>query len=328
MGMAGRFWFSGEGLTVIWSGKASGPMSFTVVGGSPTADGVLDGTWSMDGAAEIFSYGAIDVTGANTWSVTGTVTGSNPYMLGGSGTGYSEASVAGFTSGSNYPINISAVPLQGVVQVCGQVLANWDQAIDEGYEGLPEGFSYSIPTYITVMPANSLTELESRLEELLEQGIEIQQNLSQDPAVIVRELGALLLEAEQLLGDIDNHPDDCPPDPSFMRLITQLVADVMNTLFSRWQGEDADRLQILGLQWFVGVGLRAGAIGAGAADPASADYLQAQAESLLQAQFDRAITEEPMNEFDLTQVAITATMLGYTFEDGTSGSDICIGESC
>lgn len=318
MGMAGAFWFSGDGLVVIWDGRASGPMSFTV------ADGDLDGTWSMSGVASIGSRGLLEVTGSNTWDVTGTVTGSNPYMLGGSGQGHSEASVSGFTSGSDYPINISAVPLQGVVQVCGQVLANWDQAIDEGYEGLPEGFGYNIPTYVSVMSANSLSDLETRLEALLEQGLAIQQNLSQDPVIIAGELGALLFEAEQLLGDIESHPDDCPPDPSFMRLITQLVGDVMNTFFSRWESEEPDDFQIYALQRFVEIGLRAGAIGAGAADPVSAAYLEARAETLLQRQFDRAIAEEPMSDFELTQLAITATMLGYTFESGISGPDICL----
>jgi hypothetical protein len=318
MGMAGAFWFSGDGLTVIWDGRASGPMSFTVL------EGDLDGNWSMSGSASIRSYGVIDVTGANTWAVAGTVAGSNPYMLGGSGQGHSEATVAGFTSGSNYPINIPAVPLRGVVQVCGQVLGNWDQAIDEGYEGLPEGFGYNIPTYVSVMVANSISDLETRLEELLGQGLEIQQNLSQDPVLIAGKLGALTLEAEQLLGDLESHPDDCPPDPSFIRLITQLVGDVMNTFLSRWESEDPDDFQIVALQRFVEVGLRAGAIGAGAADPASAAYLEAKAEALLQRQFDRAFANEPKSDFDLTQLAITATMLDYTFDSGVSGPDICL----
>jgi hypothetical protein len=174
------------------------------------------------------------------------------------------------------------------------------------------------------MPTNSLSELESRLEDLMERGVEIQGDLSRDPIIIAGDLASLLLEAEELLEDIAAHPDDCPPDPSFLRLITQVVADVTNTFLNQWANEEPDFLQAIELQRFVEVGLRAGAIGAGAADPAAGEYLQAKAEQILQRQFDQIRAQEPLDETDLAIVAVTATMLGYTFDTGISGPDICL----
>jgi hypothetical protein len=318
LGMRGVFWFADQGVFVIWDGEGIGPTSFAV------SDGAMTGTWSLSGSAVISSTGPISISGTNTWSMDGALSGDNPYMIGGSGQGISQVSTAGFTTGGPYPINMPAVPLSGVVQVCGQVLANWDQAIDEGYEGLPEGFGYSIPTYIALMPTNSLSELESRLEDLMERGVEIQGDLSRDPIIIAGDLASLLLEAEELLEDIAAHPDDCPPDPSFLRLITQVVADVTNTFLNQWANEEPDFLQTIELQRFVEVGLRAGAIGAGAADPAAGEYLQAKAEQILQRQFDQIRAQEPLDETDLAIVAVTATMLGYTFDTGISGPDICL----
>lgn len=316
VGLGGAFWLAEEGVVIIWKGSGTGPMEFTVTGGE------LDGTWSMDGAAGIAGYGfPLAVEGKNTWTIEGSVSGSGPYMLTGSGSSTSTVSVGGQEGGGTSPIEGVATPLHGIRQVCGQVVGNWDQVIDAAFEGGP--LQHSLRTYFGVFAADPAQELEERLEEVIERGSEIQSDLSRPAINVIVELSGILDDAEELVGEIGENSGGCPPDPAFMRIITQVVQDVMNTYLNQWIGESSESEHIGDLGALAGLGLRAGAIGAGAADPGVGDFLSAKAAQVLQTQYDAVISQDPIDLVDGVTVAITATMLGYTFDNGTTGSDIC-----
>lgn len=318
VGLSGAFWMSESGVTMIWRGSASGPLELTV------ADGEMSGIWSTDGSAEINAHGLpFAVTGVNTWTMNGTVYGSDPYHMEGSGSGTTSVSGGGASSQGTYSIPTASAPLQGVMQVCGQVIGNWDQAIDASFEGVP--VEHSIRSYFAVFSTDYETDFEAEVEQLLDQATGVQQRLSdEEPTVLLGELAVLLAEAEDLLGRLDQQPDACPPDPSFMRIITQVIQDAMHALLDRWSGEEPDYFQIRALQSLVGVGLRAGAIGAGAVDVGVADYLEARAGQVLQSQFDSVMAQHPIPEQDLYSIAVTAAMLGYSFDDGIDARSLCI----
>lgn len=319
VGLGGIFWFYDEtqGVLVIWRGSGTGPMEFTVT------NSALTGTWGMDGAAEVVGYGfPFELRGTNTWTMSGSVSGEGPYRLSGSGSSTSSVTAAGQNQESTSPIEPINVPLDGIVQVCGQVVGNWDQAIDAGFEGAP--LSHELRTYFTVFAADLPKEMQDRADDLVEAATAVQRDLDSPAFLVTRDLALLLDDAEELLEDMENAPDSCPPDPTFMRVITQIVADVMNTFLSRWATEPSDQFQAQDLQRMVAIGLRAGAIGAGAADAGSADHLLAGTEQVLQKQFDEAVAGDSLDLEALQLIAVTATMLDYTFESGVSGSDICI----
>lgn len=317
VGLSGSFWFSEEGVTVIWRGSSSGPIEFAVAGGE------LTGTWSMAGDADITGYGLpFQMAGVNTWSMTGTVSGSDPYIMEGSGSGSSTVTAAGQTAGSNYGIPTTSAPWEGVMQVCGQVLGNWDQAIEASMDGAP--LQHNLRSYFSAFSLDFTTELDQQIESLVERATAFQQNLSGDEILVLGELAVLLAEAEEVMSQIDAQPAGCPADPEFMRIITQIIGDIMNTFLGRWSGQEPDFLQMVALRRLVEVALRAGAIGAGAADAGSASFLEVRAENILQRQFDLAVAQDPMSDQDLTVIAVTATMLGYTFDTGIAGGDICL----
>lgn len=194
------------------------------------------------------------------------------------------------------------------------------------FEGAP--LQHELRTYFAVFATEESDELEQRADDLLAGAAEIQSDLS-DPSAVIRDLSRLLDQAEDLLSGLEAHPDGCPPDDqAFMRVITQVVEDIMNTFLERWDGETPDQFQAHDLQRMVDVGLRAGAIGSGAADPGSAQYLQGKAEELVQRQFDTATDQDPKDRAALTHAAVTATMLGYTFDSGQTGQDVCNSGSC
>lgn len=316
--LGGAFWLeAGEGVLLVWQGTGTGPMEFTV------SDGSLSGTWSMEGSASITGYGfPVTITGTNEWTGSGSISGSNPYMLSGSGVTTSEVSAGGQTSGSTSDYTIAAVPLQDIVQVCDQVTGNWDQAIDDGLEDTP--LDHALRTYFVVFATERGGELADRADDLLERATEIQQDLARPPRRVLSDIGGLLTDAETLLSDMGDHPQGCPPDPSFMRILTQMVADIANTYLNQWTGEPTTPSQIQSLAVLVSVGLRAGAMGSGAASAATSELLQAKAEQILQRQFDDVTGSDPMDADDLSVIAVTATLLDYTFDTGITGPDICV----
>lgn len=317
VGLGGSFWFSQEGVTVVWRGGGVGPLEVTV------SDGELAGTWSMDGSADINGLGLpFEMVGINTWTSTGTVTGSDPYLMEGSGSGMSSVTVAGRTSDTDYSFPVASIPWQGVMQVCGQVLGNWDQAIDAAMEGAP--LQYSMRSYFSLFSTDYTTDLDDQIGDLIEEATRLQQDMSVEETLLLGDLAVLLLKAEDLMGQVGEQPESCPADPSFMRIITQVVGDVMNTFLGKWASDEPGSFQMVALRRLVEVGLRAGAIGAGAADRGTASFIQAQAEQVLQRQFDFVAAQDPMSDHDLTTIATSATLLGYTFESGITGRDLCL----
>lgn len=316
-GMAGSFWLSQQGATVVWIGSSTGPLEFSVVNGD------LSGIWSIDGTADISGRGLpFEMAGSNTWTMSGTVSGSHPYIMSGSGSGVTKISAAGQTVENANAIDMADTTWQGILQVCGQVIGNWDQAIEAAFEGGP--LEYSLQTYFAVFSSNAESDFTTRVDDLIERATRLQQNLSVEEVLLSGSLAELLLEAERLLEEIDDQPEDCPPDPSFLRIITQVVGDIMNTFLGRWSAQTPDSLQMVALRRLVEVGLRAGAIGSGAADMGTSDFLQSKAEAVLQRQFDAVVGAEPLDLFDVAQVGATAVMIDYTFDTGITGSDICL----
>lgn len=322
--LGGAFWYAGpDAVLVIWGGEGSGPAEMTVSGG------VLDGSWSMEGAADIIGYGfPFEMAGTNTWTMSGSLVGEGPYRLTGSGTSTSSVTVAGQTAGSTSPIAGIDAPLEGLVQVCRQIMANWDQAIEAGFEDVP--LEHVMRTYlVAVATVDPPSELQERIDDVLERASDLQADLGRPSEVIVNDLSDIVLEAEELLGEMGEHPDGCPPDPTFARLVTQSVQDVMNTLFVRWAGEEPDSEQIMHLERAVVLGMRAGAIGPGNTNSPAGSALEGQAEALLQRQYDAMIEAEDFNDLDVALMAVTATMLDYTFDQGPTGPELCIVlESC
>jgi hypothetical protein len=201
-------------------------------------------------------------------------------------------------------------------------LGNWDQAIDAAMEGAP--LRYSMRSYFSAFSGDPSTELDEDISALMGDATRLQQDMSVHPVLLAADMRNLLAEAERLLGQVGEQPEGCPADPTFMRIITQVIADVMNTFLNKWNGEEADALQMIALRHMVEVGLRAGVLGVGAADAAVGSFLQVKAEKVLQRQFDAVAAQDPMSLNDLSQIAVTATLLGYTFDTGVSGSDICL----
>lgn len=316
IGFGGAFWLDIDGAAIIWSGSARGPMSFTVT------NGVLEGVWSFDGSADISSIGLpFPLSGVNTFSGGGGVSGDGTYRLSGGGTTSSTASVAGFTQSVSESWDATDVPLQGIVQVCDQVVGNWDQMIDSAMADTT--LTYSMRSYFSVFALVPSDEIHERIDEVLEQANEIR-NDQRDPSLVIFRLGLLMDDIEALLSDMDAHPETCPIDGTFLRITTQVVADLANTFMAQWEGEEPHPLQAIDLRDLLAVALRAGAIGSGAADPATAEFLESRAEALVQRAYDDALTHDPISDEQLLAAAVAAQMLGYTFQpSGLTGEEIC-----
>lgn len=317
VGLGGAFWISESGVTMLWNGTGSGPLEFTV------ADGEMDGSWSMDGAADVSARGLpFPVAGANTWTMTGRVHGSDPYHMEGSGRGQTSATGGGASSQGSYSIPTTSAPLQGVLQVCGQVIGNWDQAIEASFEDLP--VQHSIRSYFAAFSTDYMTDFEMEVQQLLEDATRLKDRIGdEEDTLLLDALANLLHRSEDLLGRLELQPDSCPPDPSFMRIITQVVQDAMHAMLDRWSGQEPGYFQMVALQHLVSVGLRAGAIGAGAVDPGVAAFLEGKAGEVLQRQFDSVMDEESPDIDTWMTLLVTADMLGYSFEGGVDAESIC-----
>jgi hypothetical protein len=131
-------------------------------------------------------------------------------------------------------------------------------------------------------------------------------------------MASAMLEAEELLSAIDSYPQACPPGPEFLRIINQVMRDMMNTLLDHWETFDQDLTMSL-LRRLVEVGLRGGAIGIGAPDHTAAIFLEDKIVALLQQRFD----SDPEVE-ELRRTVVIANMLGYELSPNVSNEEICL----
>ncbi|NNE74285.1 MAG: hypothetical protein HKN26_11520 [Acidimicrobiales bacterium] len=336
IGLGGSFWLPSAQVNMRWQGRGSGPVTFTV------ANGQITGTWSMNGSADIvMTAGPVSGTGTNTWSDTGQITGSSsgPMVMvgnGGSSTSTVTVQVPGIgaqTQSSTDAIPAATVELERMLDVCGQVTASWDNRIQAAFQG--SGLSHSIRTYLIALPVGR-AEIQEAIDDLTEDAARLTENLG-DPELTILNMAVLVNDAEQLLEQIEASEDpNCNINDAFMRIVTQHIQDVMNTLLNNWDGYDSysEDLKLLLLRRMLQTALRSGAIGPGAADQSAADHLEGQAAAIAQDAFDRMVAEEAFDE-RIGELGMIGQLLGidYVGPEGNpvDSSDLCIigdGEAC
>lgn len=170
-------------MTVVWRGSSAGPLQFSV------ADCVLTGTWLLAGEADITGYGfPFEMAGINTWEASGTVNGSDPYIMQGTDSTFSQVTFAGQTADSEAPFPISSIPWQGLVQVCGQVMGNWDQVIEGAMEGAP--LEYSMRSYFTAFATDPSTDLNEQIGSLIQDATRLQRDIPANAVMAAADLGS------------------------------------------------------------------------------------------------------------------------------------------
>lgn len=329
LGLSGRFTLTFDGVKVVWSGEAGGPIAFSVV------DSQLTGTWSMDGIASVDLVGGpVQGVSAAAWSTVGTITasGSGPYVMSseaGDGLSTATVDVPGLGPQSRteaFTIPAATAELDRVVEVCGQISANWDQTIQAGLSQLPAA-NGSVRTYLTALP-EGVSEIQEQIDELLEQASELTADMSDVDQVVAR-MYLLVYDAEQLLEQIEPADLPCDADGAFMRIVTLQIQDALHTLLTSWDELGSSPLNSIDLlRRLLVAGGRAGAIGSGAADPIAAELLESLAAEIAQEAFLEAVTSDGLDTDRITELALIglALEIDYVGPDGTvtSPSDLCL----
>ena len=326
MGLSGRFSLSVESVTVQWSGEAAGPVEITV------ANGVVDGAWRLDGLASVGVVG-VPVIGAaaSTWSTEGALSGAGPgaytmSSVGGSGDTTAVVDVPGVgerTVTESFAIPAATGQLERVLEVCGQIQADWDQQMQAGLSQLPG----TIRTYLTLLPAG-VPEIQERIEDLLERVADLANNLG-DIDQAIGEIFVIVARAEALLDLIEASDLACDADGMFMRIVTMQLQDVIHTLLRSWEELSQSPLDsVFLLRRLLTAGLRAGAIGSGAADPTAAALLEGLAADIAQEAFLEALAADTVNQDRFIDLAIIGRTLGitYTAPNGAAvePADVCL----
>lgn len=313
----------GGAIRLLLYRDGSGAASFDVV------DEVMIGEWTMSdsgGLTDEANPGFIEADAIG--SASGTLTGSFPYTF--AGTFISDVTatvdptaVGGAPVGSQSASDSDAADLTfeitETVQVCGQVQANWDESMRTFYIGLD--FVPTVKTQLVVFPATGDEEIEQRVVDLVEYAtFASTQVAGPDPAIEF--MIDAVLQAEALMSDIGSYPDTCPLNPEFLRIVNQVVRDMINTLLDNWSTQE-EFPRALTLRKLVEVGLRAGVIGSGSPDQIAADFLEAKITGLLQARFDEMMASPGLEEDELRQLVVVAEMFNYQLA-ATSNADVCI----
>ncbi len=285
----------------------SGNVSFEVT------DGTMTGQWESAEIVRMVVAG-FPAEGDGTGSGSGELSGSFPYVMSGSLDTTATATVMGQTGSGTGGVSIS-YELADSVQVCGQVHLNWNSSYLAYYQSL--GWSPSVTSQMVVFPEVEFDELQQQLVSLTQEATFAAANIT-DPHAALVFMASVMLDAEALLSAIDSYPQACPPGPEFLRIINQVLRDMMNTLLDHWETLDQDLSMSL-LRRLVEVGLRGGAIGIGAADQTAAIFLEDKIVALLQNRFDA----DPEVE-EIRQTVVIASMLGYELSPNVSNEDICI----
>ncbi len=313
---------SRSGLTLRMHRDAAGITAFSV------QDEELSGEWSMSetGGLTVVEHPGLaeaDVTG----QASGTLNGSFPYTL--AGTFGSDVSATASAAAVGGP-NISATDTGSdsvelsfefteSVQICGQVQANWDQSLHDMMA--ESGWEPHVKTQLVVFPETGDDEIQTRIADLVEYATFAANEMSTPDSALVLMVD-VMLQAEELMSDIDSYPDACPLDPAFLRVVNQIVRDMMNSLLDHWEAQD-ESVRSLVLRRIVEVGLRGGVLGSGAVDPKAAQYLEDRITGLLQETYDTQVDGD-LDEDELRQTLVVANMLGYELSAELSNEDLCL----
>lgn len=309
-------------INLEMSRDGSGTTSFSVT------DEVLTGEWSMSdsgGLTELGRPGFIE--GESVGSASGTISGSFPYTFTGvfisdSSATVDVAAVGGAPVGAQTATSSEAqelsFELSEVVQVCGQVQANWDASFRDLYTDLGIDVFPRIKTQLVAFPTVDGEAIQQRLVELVDKATRASNQITTAEDAVVGMIEVVLL-AEELMSDIEGYPETCP-DTSFLRIINQVLRDMMNSLLDNWASQDQFP-RALTLRRLVEVGHRAGVLGSGSADPQAAEFLTEKITSTLQDSYDQAIESGDWDE--LGQLVATANMFGYELAEA-SLEDLCI----
>ena len=313
---------SRSSLTLRMHRDAAGIATFSV------QDDEMTGEWSMSetGGLTVVEHPGLaeaDVTG----EASGTLSGSFPYTLvgtfGSDVTATASAAAVGGPSISATDSSSDSIDLSfeftETVQICGQVQANWDQSFSEWQAGF--GWDPHVKTQLVVFPETGDDEIQTRIADLVEYATFAANQMTDADSGLVFMVDALL-QAEELMSDIDSYPDTCPLDPAFLRVINQIVRDMMNSLLDHWDAQDESVRSIL-LRKVVEVGLRGGILGSGSVDPQAAEYLEDRITTLLQETYDTQVDGD-FDEDELRQALVVANMLGYELSAELSNEDLCL----
>jgi hypothetical protein len=259
--------------------------------------------------------------------MAGTLTGSFPYTVAGNFSSdvtatVNAAAVGGPAMSATDSSSDSAVlsfQFTESVQICGQVQANWDQSFHDWMADF--GWDPHVKTQLVVFPETSNDEIQTRIVDLVEYAtFAANEMTAPDPSMIF--MADVLLQAEELMSDIDSYPDTCPLDPAFLRVVNQIMRDMMNSLLDHWESQD-EAVRSIVLRHMVEVGLRSGVLGSGSADPQAAQYLEDRITTLLQETYDGQVNGD-FDEAELRQALVVANMLGYELSSELSNEDLCL----
>lgn len=313
---------SRSSLTLRMHRDAAGVATLTV------QDEEMTGEWSMSetGGLTVVEHPGLaeaDVTG----QASGTLSGRFPYTLAGTfGSDVSATASAAAVGGPNISATDSSsdsvelsFEFTESVQICGQVQANWDQSFYEWQAGF--GWDPHVKTQLVVFPETSNVEIQTRIADLVEYATFAANEMSTPDSALVFMVD-VMLQAEELMSDIDSYPDTCPLDPAFLRVVNQIVRDMMNSLLDHWEAQD-ESVRSLVLRRLVEVGLRGGVLGSGAVDPQAAQYLMDRVTGLLQETYDQQVNGD-FNEDEMRQALVLANMLDYELSPNVSNEDLCL----
>lgn len=312
----------GQGsVTLFMHRDGAGSATFEV------KDEVMTGDWTLSdtGGLTILEHPGLAEADA-VGSATGTLTGSFPYIFAGLYTSDVDATASAAAVGGP---NISAsdsdtgsvelsFELSESVQICGQVQANWDESFRNQF--LELGWETHVKTQLVAFPETSQDEIQARVIDLVESATFVATHMSGPEPAIEFMLDALI-QAESIMSDIDNYPQTCPVGDAFLRIINQIMRDMMNTLLDNWQDQD-EGVGMIVLRRMAEVGLRAGVVGSGATDPQAAALLEEKILAITQERFDELV-DTTFDEFDLRQTIIVAEMFGHQLAE-VSNADLCL----
>ncbi len=313
---------SNSGVTLRMHRDAAGQASFTV------QDEELVGDWAMSGSGGLTVVGYPGLAEADSVDdMSGSLSGSFPYTVAGhfasDVTATANAAAVGGPNISATDTGSDSVDLSfqftESVQICGQVQANWDQAFYDWQAGF--GWDPHVKTQLVVFPETDGGEIQTRIADLVEYATFTANQMS-DPNAGLVFMVDVMLQAEQLMSDIDSYPDTCPLDPAFLRVVNQIVRDMMNSLLDHWDEQD-ESIRPLLLRKVVEVGLRGGILGSGSVDPQAAQYLEDKITTLLQEAYDEQVNGD-FDEEELRQALVLANMLGYDLDPDISNEDLCL----
>jgi hypothetical protein len=308
---------SGGRATLVARFGGAGNASFTL------DDGVMTGDWTTteNGGLFVPELTSLRVQAQVQGQGSGEFSGSFPYSLAGTIQTQATATV-GNQSGSGSDVVEIDYQLQDNVQICGQVLLNWDRSFTSRYEEI--GWSPGVKSQVVVFPATGIDEIQSRLVALTDAAISAATRIL-EPEVSLILIVDTLLQAEALMSDIDSYPEACPLGPEFLRIITQVLRDTLNTMLDHWNSLD-EGVRMLVLRKLVEVGLRGGVLGSGATDPTAAEFLRDKITNILQQTYDALIdNDSELDAEELRRTVVVADIFGYDLNPNLSNADICDG---